>query len=821
VISQVPIDALVVNASLLLLVVLVIDLAVTPHLIESVMSRRLMMGVVLGAIGVGVMTAPMTLLPGLVFDVRSVLLAVSGLFFGAWPTAVAMAMTAAYRLFMGGIGAWPGVVVILSSGLIGIAWRHRRRPPLDALSWRELLMLGLSVHLVMLAELSIMLWQIVDRAVAPVALPILVLYPVLTAALGRLLSRRLAYQSSLRALEQSEQRYHSLFDNSHTVMLIVDPDSGAIVAANPAAASYYGWTQEQLATMTLAELAVAPVAWNGAAVGPASTAQGNCVEVRHRRADGTVRDVEVFRGPMQVDGRQVLHLIVHDIGTRKEAQARLADSEVRRGAEQAAALEAQHQGRLAALNLMEDAVAARTRAEASLAELQESKERLKLALQAANQGIYDIDLQTGEVIVSPEYVTMLGYDPAEFRETRAAWIERMHPDDRRRVFQAAREYLADELPEFRAEFRQRTRAGDWIWVLSLGRVVARDAAGRPLRMLGTHTDITEHKRAEAERRALEARYRDLFDANPHPMWVYDLETLAFLAVNDAAVEHYGYSREEFLAMTIRDIRPAEDVPAMLQGVADVRRGSREIGVWRHRKKDGGLILVEIVTHPLDFGGRSAQAVLAHDVTQAKQVEAALRASEALNRSTLDSVGAEIAVLDRDGTITAVNRPWRRFAEENGSVPGRPVPGTGVGDNYLAVCGDCGGASGAEGFDPCEGIRAVLERRLPSFSIEYPCHSPGRQRWFSMSVTPLGEDGLGAVVAHSDITGRRQAEDKVMQQLRELQQWYDLTLGREDRVLELKAEVNALRRKLGEAPRYPSVEAGEAAPPPAVSGREVA
>ena len=491
-----PIDSLVVNAALLLLLVLVIDLAVTRAEIESVMRRRLLTGVVVGGIGVGVMTAPLTLVPGIGFDVRSVLLALSGLFFGVLPTAVAVAMTAAYRLTRGGVGAWPGVVLILSSGLIGVAWRQYRHQQLDAIGWRELWLLGVLVHLVMLAVLSILLWDVANTAVFPIALPVMLLYPLLTVVLGLLLSRRLAYQTGLRELRQSEERYHSLFDNQHAVMLIVDPDSGAIVAANPAAARYYGWTQEQLAGMTMAAINALSPDEIAAEMSRARMRQNNRFEFRHRRADGMVHDVEVFSGPINVGERQLLYSIIHDIGERKEAQARLAESEARRTREQAAAIEDQRRGRIAALNLMEDAVAARTGAEAALAELRESRERLKLALQAANQGIYDLNVQTGEAVVSPEYATMLGYDPASFRETNAAWLERLHPEDRQRVAQAYRDYIAGQLPEHRVEFRQRTRAGDWKWILSVGKLVARDAAGQALRMLGTHTDITVHKNSE-------------------------------------------------------------------------------------------------------------------------------------------------------------------------------------------------------------------------------------------------------------------------------------------------------------------------------------
>jgi PAS domain S-box-containing protein len=126
------------------------------------------------------------------------------------------------------------------------------------------------------------------------------------------------------------------------------------------------------------------------------------------------------------------------------------------------------------------------------------------------------------------------------------------------------------------------------------------------------------------------------------MWVYDLETLAFLAVNDTAVRRYGYSREEFLGMTIKDIRPPEDVSALLENVAQVSEGLDEAGVWRHRTKDGTPIEVEIVSHTLTFADRKAELVLAQDVTDRRRAEQTLRESErrlaTLFRSVPDMVG---------------------------------------------------------------------------------------------------------------------------------------------------------------------------------------
>ncbi|MDZ7653653.1 MAG: PAS domain S-box protein [Burkholderiaceae bacterium] len=142
------------------------------------------------------------------------------------------------------------------------------------------------------------------------------------------------------------------------------------------------------------------------------------------------------------------------------------------------------------------------RARRDRAALGAAEQRLRLALEAAQQGIFDLDVQGGMAEVSAEYATMLGFDPATFAETHAAWIERLHPDDRAPVTAIYRDYIAGRRPDYRVEFRQRTAQGGWKWILSIGRIVERDAQGVPRRMLGTHTDITERRQAEEALREL-------------------------------------------------------------------------------------------------------------------------------------------------------------------------------------------------------------------------------------------------------------------------------------------------------------------------------
>ncbi len=184
-----------------------------------------------------------------------------------------------------------------------------------------------------------------------------------------------------------------------------------------------------------------------------------------------------------------------------------------------------------------------------------------------------------------------------------------------------------------------------------------DQLDRTVRTLRRQTE--ELTRSQRVLRESEERYRLLFEHNPNPMWVYDLQTLAFLAVNHAAIVHYGYSREEFLAMTIKDIRPSEDVPALVERVAQVSQGFDAAGVWRHRKRDGTIIDVEITGHTVTFGWRSAELILVRDVTDRRRAEEAIRASEQRFQVFMNNSPAVAFMKDEEGRYLYVNEPFAR------------------------------------------------------------------------------------------------------------------------------------------------------------------
>ncbi|MBS4052413.1 MAG: PAS domain S-box protein [Methylomonas sp.] len=255
-------------------------------------------------------------------------------------------------------------------------------------------------------------------------------------------------------------------------------------------------------------------------------------------------------------------------------------------------------------------------------ELNISEQRLRLALRAANQGMFDLDLESGKAIVSPEYPLMLGYDPDNFSETYTTWFERLHPDDRERVGQTYHSYIAGELREYKVEFRLRMRSGEWKWILSQGSVVEYTPDGQPLRMLGTHTDIDMRKLAEQKLQEREAFYRGVIEASPDSFWLVDTYG-RLLQVSDSYCRRSGYSQNELLAMSIMDLDANMPSSEIVERIQLLKQEKHAVFESRHRAKDGSTWPVEVSTVFLPVaGGRFFSFI--RDISERKRAENNLR-----------------------------------------------------------------------------------------------------------------------------------------------------------------------------------------------------
>lgn len=161
----------------------------------------------------------------------------------------------------------------------------------------------------------------------------------------------------------------------------------------------------------------------------------------------------------------------------------------------------------------------------------------------------------------------------------------------------------------------------------------RNPAGEVAHFIAIKHDVTNRRQMEEALRQSEERYRLLFDHNPLPMWLYDVETLQFLAVNDTAVQKYGYTQEEFFQLTIDRIRPEEDLARFKANLIATADEPLSISEWRHRRKDGSVFPVEVISRPLQYLGRPARLVMAEDITEKKKLE-----EQYLRAQRLESLG---------------------------------------------------------------------------------------------------------------------------------------------------------------------------------------
>ncbi len=203
--NETSFQALVYNASLLLALALLFDLVAIRLPITKINIWQIPLGVVIGGIGITVMQTPWILTPGIIFDTRSIILGISGLFFGLIPTLIGMVMTAAFRIFQGGAATIMGVAVIISSGTIGLLWRHTLKKNISKISLKELYGFGITIHLAMLLMAFLLPWKTAITILTNISVPVLVIYPIVTALLGLLMVNRIRREQSSDALIESEE----------------------------------------------------------------------------------------------------------------------------------------------------------------------------------------------------------------------------------------------------------------------------------------------------------------------------------------------------------------------------------------------------------------------------------------------------------------------------------------------------------------------------------------------------------------------------------------------------------------------------------------
>lgn len=308
------------NISFILAIAVIYQL-VTRNLRGKTWLMIVMNGMLFGAAAILAMRTPFTFAEGIIYDGRTIVLGAAGLFAGPWITAIAAGTAICFRVFaIGGTGYLAGILSIIMASLIGLGFHYLRKKTSRPLTFPRLYLIGLCIHFGMLASqfaLPAVRWQ---EVIPVLFVPILTLYPfgfVLVSFLFIDDENRLA---SRRKLEESEARYKLLFQNHHSIMLVIDPRSGEFVDINPAAASYYGWSREELLTMKVWDINTAEKARTTAAMQEALTRKESIFNVQHRLKSGEIRDVEVYSGPIEYFGKKMLFSVIHDTTDRIKAE---------------------------------------------------------------------------------------------------------------------------------------------------------------------------------------------------------------------------------------------------------------------------------------------------------------------------------------------------------------------------------------------------------------------------------------------------------------------------------------------------------------------
>ncbi len=439
-------------------VALLVSLAVGLQILSRKFDRhsvsyRLAQGFLFGVVGIAGMLTPFRFAPGIIYDGRSIILALAGLFGGPVTALSSGIICTAYRAWLGGPGAIAGISVIVESAALGTALHYLRRRSERWVSSVNLLAFGILVHVVMLVLQLLIPGGAGREAFRQIGLIVLLLYPV-----GFFLAAQVFLESERklkgdRALRESEDRYRSLFERNHAVMLITDPGSGQITDANAAAEAFYGWTRDQLRSMPISELHTEPgteVRTEADAVGAPRSRD----RVRHRLADGSLRDVEMFSGRIQIAGKPLQYSIIHDITERIQAE------EARR----------------------------------------KSEEFQQAMVACSPVALFSIDPEGNVTSWIPSAEKLFGWTAAEVMGKPLPIV----PEDKQTEFTRLRERVIAGQAFANLEVIRRKKDGTR-FNASLSTAMIRDAQGRVIGVMAAFQDITERKQAEEEQEKLRAQ----------------------------------------------------------------------------------------------------------------------------------------------------------------------------------------------------------------------------------------------------------------------------------------------------------------------------
>ena len=311
-----------------------------------------------------------------------------------------------------------------------------------------------------------------------------------------------------------------------------------------------------------------------------------------------------------------------------------------------------------------------------------------------------------------------------------------------------------ETKEFRHQLIARSSSGEDRW-LDLIITPIKHKSSDIVGFRGVARDITERRNFEEALKDSESRYKLLFESTPQPIWVYNEATLAFLAVNEAATRIYGYSRDEFLSMTVDQIRAKEDIPALLIKGAAAADGLELSSPWRHETRDKKTIYVEMSSHPVVFDGKHSKLVIVNDVTERKlldekqqRLHTSLQQSAMEWRQTFNAIDFPVLIIDLNGIVKRSNEAAERIA---GSDPDQII------DQPIGELGN------HEPWKKATELIATIRSTHSPVTEEVKCQATGKTWSLTLYlINEFGSAGQRAIFVAQDITKRAELEASLRQ-----------------------------------------------------------
>ncbi|MRR56209.1 MAG: PAS domain S-box protein [Deltaproteobacteria bacterium] len=563
------------NSALLLAMCLVYDSLALNRKTGQSLSSQAVSGFILGAIGVAVMVNPWHWHPGIIFDTRSILLCISGLFFGVVPTCIAMVLTCLYRLHLGGNGVLMGVFGIITSGALGIIWRQWGKKDPAQLSFREIYGFGVVVHLVLLSSMLFLPGPIVREALLYVGIPIMVIYPAATAILGMLMVSRHRHTQSEDALGKSEERFTYAMDATNDGLWDWDivSDSGYF---SPGYYRMLGYEPGEFPTSSESWLKLLhPEDRDRAFQANIDCVENRCesfeVEFRMQDKGGSWRWI-LGRGKAvsrDSDGKALRLIGTHvDITERKTAEV----------------------------------------------ELQESEKRYREVFDNSFDGIFLLEVTEDQKLrildVNATEERLIGISAAKIR---GKYLEEFLPPEMAVSLTAnyRRCIIAGTSQSYEESIEFKSGSSDFYTTL----IPIANEMGRIYRIVGISHDITKRKQDEERVRESELMYRQLFELESDAIFLINAVTGEIIEANQTAETLYGYEREELLAM--KNFQLSAEPQETRQATADKLN---LVPIRIHRKKDGTVFPVEITASHFTWKGKAVHLAAIRDISERKRAE---------------------------------------------------------------------------------------------------------------------------------------------------------------------------------------------------------